>query len=200
MKRYFFSLGSLLLVSGLTVTTALAVFLPQARFTGMQLKTRSYEISVARQEASPQYGPTAHLSGAINLRPEMEPFEEQFWVKNTSPDGIGTVNIAMQFEGGVGDWDELKDLVAVRFLDTTDDVMGEWHSLAEMKNEPIEPPSPLLYADQPRKYHIYYGFLDYYPTDPDGDGPLVEGDPIGHEMMNKSITDLSLVISGVPYR
>lgn len=198
MKKSLLSVGSLLVVYLLLGSSALALFLPESRLTGMQMTTSDLELMVdVGGGDSPIFVPTDHINGPITLKPEMEPFPEQFWVKNTSS-LTERLDLSMYLDGGSGDWEALGDLAQVAIVDPETGEDSGWYSLNEWREAPKSFPNPRLNDGQYRRYEAHYEFADVYPVDPDGDGPIEVGDAIGNEMMDKSITDLTMIIQGTP--
>lgn len=179
-------------------SSAFALFLPQVKLTGLQMRTANLALLVGvRGGDNPIYSTTETMNGAVTLQPGMDYYAEQFWVKNDSSI-TQQVDLSMRIEGGSGDWDELEDLVQIELYDPETTTSTGWFTLAEWQAERKAFPNPHLVETQARKFEIHYEFADTYPEDPDGEGPLQAGDPIGNELMDKAITGLELVIEGTP--
>ena len=200
MKKSLFSVGSLLMVYLMLGSTAAAYFLPQAKLTGLEIKTATLGLLVGvRGGDNPTYVPSERLNGAVTLQPQMNPYVEQFWVKNNSSI-TQQVTVAAQLVGGEGDWEALGDLVEIEFVHMESGESSGWFTINQWREEQRPLPQPQLVETQAKKYQIHYEFADTYPTDPDGSGPISAGDPIGNEMMDKAITGVDIVLEATPTR
>ncbi len=198
MKKVFLSLGSLLTVYLLLGSTALALFLPQASLTGMQMKTADLRLLVATSGGSnPSYSSSEHLNGAVTLQPGMTPYQEVFWVKNDSS-VAQQLDVTLQLQASGGDWEKLKDIVRMQLYDESESNAGEWYTLNEWAAQARELPNNHLTETQQRKYSIFYDLSDTYPVDPDGDGPIQAGDDIGNELMGLSVESVQLILKATP--
>jgi len=180
-------------------STVLALFYPQARITGLEMKTANLDLLVSVKGGdSPIFEETGRLYGAVTLQPNMNPYVERFWLMNNSSIAQ-QLDLTVQLEGETnGDWEEIKDLVSIEFIDPQVNESSGWFTLAEWLNQARPLPTPHLTETQRRKYEIHYEFADTYPADPDGDGPIKAGDPIGNEMMGKEAVGFNLFFEGVP--
>lgn len=199
MKKSLLSIGSLLAVYLLMGSTALALFYPQVSLTGLDLKTANLNLLVAVTDGdNPIFSETGQLSGVTTLQPGMSSVTETFWLKNNSSTNQ-RLDLTVQIEGQInGDWGVVKDLVMLELYDPQTAETSDWHSLAELYNQKLSMPSPNLLKGDQRKYELHYDFADTYPVDPDGDGPIQVGDPVGNELMGKETGGYNLLFEGTP--
>ncbi|MCD8506695.1 hypothetical protein LRY58_00050 [Candidatus Woesebacteria bacterium] len=114
-----------------------------------------------------------------------------FWVKNASSNGISYA-LTGQLSEGDQDWDVLKKAIQVKMSNLSEET--RWYTLEEAVVESI--PFPGLLENGARRYQFIYRLPAQYPVDPDGSGPLHEGDPIGEELEQKITNGIYFLITG----
>lgn len=198
MKKTLLSVGSLLLVSGMLGSAALAAFLPAGRFNGMEFRTSNLALLVDPDFFGPGDFRTEHfLPGAARLYPGMQATTDDFMVKNSSDQGQA-LKLTGKVVAGNNDWNAIKDVITMSiFSHNTAEATPEY-TLAEWSEEGREFPYSTINANTSQGYQLRFSMLEHYPFDPDGEGPLQQGSPIAHELMNKSTQNVAFVISGEP--
>lgn len=196
MKKIVISAGSLVVMYALLSSTAAAMFLPSAEFTGINLQTASYGIQVSSDAQDPVFQDTATLLGSFDLQPDMTPFENIFWVKSDNSQGQ-RISLSARIEGGSGDWEQLKDLVKIQIQEATSGESSDWLTLQEWQTAQTMP-VPTMAESVQRQYKVLYDFSSTYSVDPDGEGPLSVGDQVGNETMGLSLEGVKLIIEGTP--
>ncbi len=101
--------------------------------------------------------------------------------------------LTLELLPGDQDWDLLKDAIQIQMSNLSEDT--EWYTLAQAEAESIALPG-ILESAQSLRYQFRYRLPEQYPADPDGDGPLSAGDPIGDELEQKVTSGISLLITG----
>ncbi len=182
----------------LVATTALALFLPQARVETLTFRTAKLALSVSSdQSALPNtasFQTEVAFPALSSLIPGTE-HETYFWVRNDS-NPVHTLQLAGQFLSGDQAWDTLQHLIEVQIRDMSSQQVGEWMSLHEWTNQTHQFPGDKLNDNQPKRYVFAYRLLENYPLDPDGDGPLQVGSPIGNELMSQETAGVVFEIDG----
>lgn len=197
MKKLVLSVGAVVATYSLVASTAAAMFLTTAQFTGMQLETTSLALKVSADgHDSPVYHDTAVLDGSYVLQPGMNPHENFFWLKTENSAGQ-QVTLSAYMEGGSGDWEALQNLILIRIEETTSGVGTDWLTLKEWQQSHALP-VPTMSEGEQRKYVMLFDLLDSYVEDPDGSGPIQSGDPVGNEAMGLGIHDIRFVINAAP--
>jgi len=198
MKKRILSVGSLLLVSSVVASAALAAFMPVSTFSGMEFRSSEMELLVDPDYFGPgDYRVQHYLPGVFGLRPGGDDLTDDFSVKNSSGQGQA-LNVSVQLTPGDQDWDELKKVVTLSIFSHENGQSTPAHTLEEWAAEPKALPLPYFEAGAAHGYQLRYQMLGNYAVDPDDNGPLQAGDPIGNEMMNKVSDNAVLVLSGEP--
>lgn len=198
MKKVLLSLSAVAVTYILVASTAAAMFFTSAEFTGISLSTSSLELLVSAYEGDnpTDFAKSAILLGGMNMQPGMTPQEHYFWVRANNSPGQ-KINMSVHFTKGTGDWEQLKDLVLIQIKDTTSDLQSDWLTLDQWQ-QTQDMPQPNLNASEHRKYVMRVNFPEVYSFDPDGEGPLQVGDPIGDEAMGLQLLDVKMVIEATP--
>lgn len=195
MKKVFLSLAMLVGVYTLVASTAVAMFLPQAQVNGITLRSAVLNLLVSDTGGlNPEFYPQASMDGNSWLKPGANPEPEAFWLKSDN-DANQTIYVTARVQSGGGDWELLKDVMTIKISDFDETEETETYSLAQWQ-EAKAVPLDVYRGVVERRYLMWYGMLDTYPTDPDGAGPLQAGDPVGNELMDKTVTDLQIVFEG----
>jgi len=198
MKKRLLSVGSLLMVSSVVASAALAAFLPNSTFSGMEFRTSEMSLMVDPDYFGPGDFRVQHfLPGAFGLHPGGEAVTDDFSVKNASGQGQA-LTVSAQLTPGDQDWDSLKDVVTLSIYSHSNGQSTPAYTLEEWAAEPKELPLAHLNANAVEGYQMRYSMLANYPTDPDNNGPLQMGDAIGNELMNKVSENAVFVLSGEP--
>lgn len=198
MKKRILSVGSLLMVSSVVTSAALAAFLPTSTFSGMEFRSSDMTLMVDPDYFGPgDYRVQHFLPGAFGLHPGGEAFTDDFSVKNSSSQGQA-LTVSAQLTQGDQDWEYLKNVVTLSIYSHDNGQSTPAFTLAEWAAEPKSLPLAHFNANSAQGYQLRYQMLGSYAVDPDADGPLQAGDPIGNELMNKVSDNAVLVLSGEP--
>lgn len=183
----------------LVTTTALALFLPQAKLQSMVFRSANMVLHVSSEQVN---SPNDHLfqlsapfTGTDQLYPGGPTVQEDFWLWNKSSPGQH-LRLTGQLSGGNQDWDVLQHVIQMKLKVYGSQTETSWLSLAEWSAQKQNFPGDILQDASKRRYEFSFRMLESYPTDPDGAGPLVAGSPIGHELMNKQTGSLVFTIDG----
>lgn len=198
MKKRLLSVGSLLMVSSVVTSAALAAFLPSSSFSGMEFRTSDLSLMVDPDYFGPGDFRVEHfLPGAFGLHPGGEVFTDDFSVKNASNQGQA-LKVTAQLTPGDQDWNEIKDVVTLSIFSHDNGQSTAAYTLEEWSTAAKELPKSHFNANSVQGYQLRYQMLENYAIDPDNNGPLQMGDPIGNEMMNKVSDNAVLVLLGEP--
>jgi hypothetical protein len=183
----------------LVTTTALALFLPQARLETLTFKSANMVLHVSSERAdSPSdqgFQLATSFPGTDQLYPGAPTVQESFWLWNRSSPGQ-SLRLTGQMSVGDQDWSQLQHIVQAKLKIHGSSTESPWLSLADWSTQQHTLPGGQLADGSKRRYEFSYRMLDTYPTDPDGAGPLVAGSPIGNELMNKQTVGLVFTIDG----
>lgn len=199
MKKTFFRLFTLLLVTGTLASAAMAVFLPTGKFAGMDIRTSGLALTVDPDYSGSGIGnfQVEHpLPPVWGLYPGMEPIVDDISLRNNSDSGQ-KLRVTARIISGNQNWDTLKDVITLSIYSHTNQASTPVYTLAEWSQEGKELPFSVLETTT-YKYQLRFGMLSAYSADPDGTGPLQAGSPVGHELMSKVTQDVSLVFEGTP--
>lgn len=201
-KRMFVSALGMLVAYSVVASTALAVFSPQAQVGALAFRTSSYSLKISSDPsmtdpATSSFGQSISLQGANNMYPGMEPVAERFWLMNTSSSSQ-MLQLHGAFSPGDEDWEKLKGAIRFKIKDVLNFAETTMITLGETSSQPWTMATMPLGSGERRLFEIEYSMSTEYSVDPDGDGPLQAGDPIGNEAMGLETTGASFIIDGQP--
>lgn len=183
----------------LVASTALALFLPQAKLQTLTFKTANLLLNVSGEQVDTPndhlFQTTAQFPGTDLLLPGVGTVQEDFWVWNKSSVSK-TLRLSGKLSTGNQDWGILQHVIQAKLKVYNTQTETPWLSLGEWTEISRDFPGDRLQDSNRRRYEFSYRMVENYPVDPDGAGPLVVGSPIGPELMNKQTGGLVFTIDG----
>lgn len=183
----------------LVASTALALFLPRVTLHSLSFQTGRLDLQISGhqvdQPLETSYSTTAQFPGADNLVPGGPTVKEDFWIRNTSTQNQQMI-LSAKMSVGNQDWNLLKQVIQARLrLYNQPETTTAWLSLEEW-TQVRDLPGTKLEDGARRRYEFEYRMLGSYPTDPDGAGPILANDAIGHELTGKKTSGMVVSVDG----
>lgn len=198
-KRHLLVGASTVLLYSFVATTALALFLPQAKLNNVELEVATLELLVSKEQIDnpTTFAQEVVFTGSDNLEPGGEVIQEDFWVMNTSGPGY-PLSVTGQFTTGTQDWEALQDVIELNVVASQTGAETGWKSIKTWNSSPVTlPGGSLASGGSKRRYQMKYRVVATYPIDPDGTGPKTAGSAVGSELMGKKTGALQFVLDGV---
>jgi len=118
MRKIIMSVLAIVLAVGTVSGAAYALFSDTARVSGITIKSGSAVLQVRNSQSAGWTDATTFNNSVWTgmLYPGFtNPTPIRFWLKNASTADIGLKLTGKILDGATGDWDALKDVVAIRF-------------------------------------------------------------------------------------
>ncbi len=167
--------------------------IPKLRLRGATLTSLSSDLLISNevQPSLEDYRSYGELRGAQDLVPGSEGSSEFFWIRNNNEES--DVSVLARFVPGNQDWEKLAPLIEVR-LEPEQANPTDWTSLSQLTDNPTQILSFLAKNDY-RRLVVRYRMVSEYAQDPDGDGPLLQGEVLGSEILNLTTSGVGLELS-----
>jgi hypothetical protein len=180
----------------LTATRVWSTFTPNLQLRGATLSSLSSDLLLSNVEtpALHQYQAFGELKGAQSIIPGGQEFSEFFWVWNKNQEV--PLQLFGKFLSGNGDWAKLAPLIEVQITPSDKQFTAPWFplsQLAENRTEIIQN----FGSNEQKKIVVNYRMVTRYPFDPDGSGPLDQGDYLGAEIQNLTSSGIGLELSAL---
>ena len=196
-RTVFAALFALTLAWLLSSGVATAAFYGQTLAGGMVFRSLSLDLQISNSSSHQepaQFFSEVSLVGASDLIPGGPIHTEPFWVKNVSR-SPKTLKLYGQFLGNPPP-SSFDELLQIRI--TTEQAMNSgWMTLKQWSETGSSLEDGELLAGLARRYQFEYRLLPRYVSDPDGSGPLQDGDLVGEEIFTQQSGPWSFALHGV---
>ncbi|MCL5409558.1 MAG: hypothetical protein M1607_01710 [Patescibacteria group bacterium] len=188
MRKIFSGFLGLALVVAVVAGTAYAVFADTVTVSGVNISTATADLKINGTEDS------LTLSGILdeNIFPGYGVSGDKnttFTLTNSSTGNFG-LDISAKLTSAPGDWNALKDVVYVRVVDESLPYDTGWHLLSDWYAGDIPLTISPIGVGSTHTFRVYLQMPYNYP---------IGGTPIGNELKNKSITNVTFVITGTQH-
>lgn len=199
MQRRGLVLGSagVMILASASLTAAMVY--PKAHLNQMTFTTPTYQlkVAIALDPGESDYDSEQDLAGYGDLYPGMPEVQpEHFWVKNMSSDDVA-FKLTGAFVNDAGSWTTLSDQAEMKITRADTGESTGWKRLSQWRvDDQVDLPGTEIAAGEEKKYLVSYRMPEHYTVDPDGNGPINLGDPLGEEAMGQTAEGIIFAIQG----